>query len=129
MSSRIPVRSVERVHSGTVGLWLRKRAAKRLAKYTDYRIPTYALRGTPCPTGEVCGPLSPGEKAVLHVASRAAMIDLANPRGWLLLAQICQKRLRRPAWAVKALRTALVYVPGHPVLLRALDQAETAESV
>ncbi len=111
-----------------MGLWLRKRAAKRRAKYTDYHIPTYALRGISCPAGEDRERLSPAEKAVLHVASRAAIIDLGNPRGWLLLAQICQKRLRCPGWAVKALRTALVYVPGHPVLLRALTQAEGAAS-
>ena len=63
-------------------------------------------------------------KTAMRCASRLAAIELGDASAWLLLSGACLNPSLRPDWALKALRTGLVYVPDHPVLLLALSGME-----
>jgi predicted Zn-dependent protease len=72
---------------------------------------------------EIAVAMDNGMEAVRH-ATRLTAIEIKDPSAWLLLSSACLFPYCRPDWAVRALRTALVSLPDHPVLLFALAGAE-----
>ena len=91
-------------------------------RWVEHRLPTYVQ-----PTAEPVMTEAGERRRVLQIATRTAMQSPELPAGWLFLADTCCRRLGRADWAVKALRTALVAIPGHPLLLQALTRAERAD--
>jgi hypothetical protein len=63
--------------------------------------------------------LGQGIEAV-RLGTRLTAREPGNHSAWLLLASVCVVPAHHPDWAIRALRTALVYQPGNIVLLEAL---------
>lgn len=68
---------------------------------------------------QIARDLGQGIEAV-RLGTRLTAREPGDPAGWLLLASVCVASAHHPDWAIRALKTGLIYQPGNIDLLEAL---------
>jgi hypothetical protein len=68
---------------------------------------------------QIARDLGQGIEAI-RLGTRLTAREPGDPAGWLLLASVCVYPALHPDWAIRALKTGLVYIPGNLHLLEAL---------